>query len=106
MSQIELFRESKAPVNLENYKLYQEDWVKFFDAVMAKHGQDMEKVHKLLEKGEARLNRKYKGKVLVDYPATPEALNALCEEYRVPIMFAQRSDGTGIVAVLMDNYGG
>lgn len=106
MSQIELFRQSKAPVKLENYQLYQEAWVKYFDAVMSKHGQDMERVHKLLEKGELRLNRKYNGKVLVDYPATEEQLNALCEEYKVPIMFAQRADGKGIVAVLMDDYGG
>jgi hypothetical protein len=105
VSQIELFRQSKSPVKLENYQLYQEAWVKFFDAVMAKHGQDMEKIHKLLEKGEARLNRKYNGKVLIDYPATEEQLNALCDEYKVPIMFAQRADGKGIVGVLMDDYG-
>ena len=103
MSKIELFRSSKAPVKLENYALYTADWVKFYDAVLAKYGQDMEKVHVLLEKGEKRLNRKYNGKVEIDYPADEAALNALCEEYKVPIMFAQRVDGKGLVAVIMDD---
>jgi hypothetical protein len=105
-SKIELIRESKAPVKLENYKLYQDDWIKFFDAVMAKYALDMEKIHVVLERGEKRLNRKYSGKVEIEFPLSEESLTALCEEYKVPIMFAQRMDGKGLVAVIMDNYVG
>jgi hypothetical protein len=99
---IELFRQSKAPVDLEAYAGYQADWVKFFDAVMNKHSQDMERVHKLLEKGELRLNKKHNKKVEIEFPKHELELYDLCEKYKVPIMFAQRADGKGLVAILMD----
>lgn len=105
MSKIELFRQSKAPVDLEAYAGFQSDWVKFFDAVMAKHGQDMERTHKLLEKGELRLNKKHNKKVEIDFPANETELNDLCEKYKTPIMFAQRADGSGLVAIIMDDFG-
>jgi hypothetical protein len=101
---VELFRQSKAPVKLENYKRYQEDWVKFYDAVMAKYALDMEKVHNLLEKGEKRLIKKWNKKVEIPYPKTVSEMNELLEEYMVPIMFAQTADKSRIVGVIMDEY--
>ena len=102
MDKVELFRASKAPVDLEAYAGYQDEWVKFYDAVLAKYGQDMEHVHILLEKGEKRLNRKYNKKVLIDWPQSTSEVMELCDKYKCPVMFAQRADGNGIVAVIMD----
>ena len=102
---IELFRESKAPVDIDAYSNYQSDWVKFFDSVQAKYGTNMEKMHKLLEYGENKKNKKHNKKVEIDFPNTATELEALCDKYKVPIMFAQRVDGKGLVGVLMDNYG-
>jgi hypothetical protein len=99
---VELFRQSKSPVKLESYKGYQEDWIKFYDAVMTKYALNMEKVHNLLEKGEKRLIKKWNKKVEIPYPKTSAEITALLEEYMVPIMFAQKADGSGIVAVIMD----
>jgi hypothetical protein len=99
---VELFRQSRAPVKLESYKGYQEDWVKFYDAVMAKYALNMEKVHNLLEKGEKRLIKKWNKKVEIKYPENSYEMTALLEEYMVPIMFAQKADKSGIVAVIMD----
>lgn len=102
MDKVELFRASKAPVDLTAYAGYQDEWVKFYDAVMRKHAQDMEKVHTLLEKGEKRLNRKYNKKVEIEWPSSLNEVNELCEKYGAPIMFAQRADRNGVVAVIMD----
>lgn len=108
---IELFRESKAPVEIENYEKYQADWVRFYDAVEAKYikdpqKKDYDKAQALLNYGELRLTKKYNGKVEIDFPETVEALDELCERFRVPIMFAQKADGSGLVAIVMDSYGG
>jgi hypothetical protein len=106
MSKIELFRQSKAPVNLESYEAYQSDWVKYYDAVMSKYALDMEKIHKMLDYGELKLNKKHNKKVEIDFPSTPEAIDELCTQYGVPVMFAQRTDGKGLILLLMDDFGG
>jgi hypothetical protein len=102
MAKVQLFRQSKNPVNLEDYKAYQEDWVKYFDSVQAKYSLDMEKTHKMLEYGEKKLIKKYNKTVLIELPKTNKKIKELCQQFGAPIMFAERQDGAGIVAIIMD----
>ncbi len=107
---VELFRESKAPVEFENYEKYQADWVKFYDAVEAKYikdpqKKDYDKAKALLDYGESKLTKKYNNKVEIDFPMSADDLDELCEKYKVPIMFAQKADGSGLVGIIMDDYG-
>jgi len=105
MSKIELFRQSKGPIELENYVKYQAEWVAFYDKVMAKYGtnfENMERVEHILSRKETYLIKKYNHPVHIEMPKSKKAFQALCKKYGSPIMIAERMDGKGIVAIIMD----
>jgi hypothetical protein len=102
---IELFRQSKGPIEIEDYKKYQAEWTSFYDKVLAKFGtnvEHMERVEQLLNRRETRLIKKYNSPVIIDVPKSEKAIKALCAKYGSPIMMAERTDGKGIVAIIMD----
>lgn len=105
MSKIELFRQSKGPIELENYVKYQAEWVAFYDKVMTKYGtniEHMERIERILNKKESYLIKKYNSSVHIALPKSKKAFQALCKKFGSPIMLAERTDGKGIVAIIMD----
>ena len=105
MAKVELFRQSKGPIELKNFELYQAEWVQFYDKVIAKYGTNVEfmpVVEKLLNRKELRLIKKYNSPVFVEIPKSKKALQNICKLYGSPIMFAERTDGKGVVGIIMD----
>jgi len=101
---LKLYRQSGQPVSLESRAAFEADWKVFYDKAAALAGLDMLKLQRFCRFGERQLTKRHNIEVAIDVPATPEAWEALIKSYEdCPVMIARTQDGTGIVAVLMDN---
>lgn len=122
MKKLTLFRESGSPVDPTLQEAYQEEYRTFYDKCEAKADKIFQKntgvlnrrlvpkmiiLQRLLQYGERSLMRKYSGSNEVELPKSAKGWSELLARYHdTPIMIAKRSDGKGIVLVLMDAYQG
>jgi hypothetical protein len=86
-------RLSGMPVNMKDFLEFNEKWKLTFDKVIEKHGQDMQKVHKILEKYDKLLRAKYKNVVDWEEIKSRKKWSEKLDEYG-PILVA-KEQGTG-----------
>ena len=104
-SKVQMFRQSKGPVKLEDFEKYQKEWTNTYDKLIKRYGtnfEHVEKVQKLLDLKEAKLIKKYNQPIWIELPTTTAEYIELCQKYGAPLMAAERVDGNGIVFVIMD----
>jgi hypothetical protein len=90
---VKTMRLSGMPVNMKDFLEFNEKWKLTFDKVIEKHGQDMQKVHKILEKYDKLLRAKYKNVVDWEEIKSRKKWSEKLDEYG-PILVA-KEQGTG-----------
>lgn len=96
---IEIFRASGRPVDLQQYEEYAQQWRIFYDKASEKAVLDMQKLHRYLSFGEHLLQKSYTTQV---YCASFEECRALMEKLSVNMLLGISSDNGKLIGILQD----
>lgn len=98
-SQIEIFRASGRPVDLQQYEEYAQQWRIFYDKAATKAKLDMQKLHRYLSFGEHLLQKSYQTRVFCQ---SFEECRALMEKLSLNMLLGISSEDGKLVGVLQD----
>jgi len=101
--EVKCYRESGNPVDLQAMKRHKEEFQFLYDALLEKHGQDMEAMHEGLKAVDLELEEKYDMILNIEFPVSNEQVKGFLDIYG-PYMVAEHKE-TGEVLIIIKDMG-